>query len=86
MAFIDPAAAFTFYQVASYQGLDLNNRQLKIGLGKNAGPLPASLTLAVHSGTTRNVYVGNIEGFEPFTEDRLKRDFREFEEIELVSS
>lgn len=85
MTFIDPTAAFKFYQVASYQGLNLNNRRLKIGWGKNAGPLPASLALAVHSGATRNVYVGNIEDFETFTEDRLKRDFGEFGEIELVN-
>ena len=85
VTFIDPTAAYTFYQVASYQGLNLNNRRLKIGWGKNAGPLPASLGLAVQSGATRNVYVGNIEDFETFTEDRLKRDFGEFGEIELVN-
>jgi len=41
--------------------------------------------LAVHSGATRNVYIGNIEDFETFTEDRLKKDFGEFGEIELVN-
>lgn len=85
VTFIDPAAAFTFFQVASYQGLNLNNRRLKIGWGKNSGPLPPSLALAVHSGATRNVYVGNIEDFETFTEERLKRDFGEYGDIELVN-
>ncbi|KAG1839919.1 hypothetical protein DFJ58DRAFT_859108 [Suillus subalutaceus] len=79
VTFVDPAAAFTFYQVASYQGLTLNNRRLKIGWGKNSGPLPPSLALAVHSGATRNVYVGNIEDFELFNEEKLKRDFGELE-------
>jgi len=85
VTFIDPAAAFTFFQVGSFQGLTLNNRRLKIGWGKNSGPLPPSLALAVHSGATRNVYVGNIEDFESFSEDKLKRDFGEYGEIELVN-
>jgi len=85
VTFVDPAAAFTFYQVAAYQGLTLNNRRLKIGWGKNSGPLQATLALAVHSGATRNVYIGNIEDFETFTEDRLKRDFTEYGDIELVN-
>ncbi|KAI0043120.1 hypothetical protein FA95DRAFT_442535 [Auriscalpium vulgare] len=85
VTFIDPAAAFTFFQVASYQGLTLNNRRLKVGWGKNSGPLPPALALAVHSGATRNVYIGNIEDFETFSEERLKRDFGEYGDIELVN-
>ncbi|TDL16903.1 hypothetical protein BD410DRAFT_886375 [Rickenella mellea] len=85
VTFIDPTAAFTFFQVASFQGLTLNNRRLKIGWGKNSGPLPPALALAVHSGATRNVYVGNIEDFEKFGEERLRRDFGEFGDIELVN-
>ena len=85
VTFVDPAAAFTFFQVSSYQGLTLNNRRLKIGWGKNSGPLPPSLALAVHSGATRNVYIGNIEDFELFSEEKLKRDFGEYGDIELVN-
>ena len=85
VTFIDPAAALTFFQVASYQGLTLNNRRLKIGWGKNSGPLPPALALAVHSGATRNVYVGNIEDFDTFNDEKLKRDFGEYGEIELVN-
>lgn len=85
MTFLEPTAAFTFYQVASYQGLTLNNRRLKIGWGKNSGPLPPALALAVQGGVTRNVYVGNIEDFETFSVERLKSDFAEFGEIELVN-
>ena len=58
---------------------------MKIGCGKNSGLLPPSLTLAVHSGATRNVYVGNIEDFELFGQEKLKRDFGEYGEIELVN-
>ena len=71
--------------MASYQGLNLNNRRLKIGWGKNSGPLPPALALAVHSGATRNVYIGNVEDYETFTEERLKRDFGEYGDIELVN-
>ena len=71
--------------MASYQGLTLNNRRLKIGWGKTSGPLPPALALSVPSGATRNVYVGNIEDFETFNEEKLKRDFGEFGEIELVN-
>lgn len=63
----------------------MNNRRLKIGWGKNSGPLQPSLALAVHSGATRNVYLGNVEDFELFNEDKLKRDFGEFGDIELVN-
>ncbi|KDQ56313.1 hypothetical protein JAAARDRAFT_132569 [Jaapia argillacea MUCL 33604] len=85
VTFIDPAAALTFFQVASYQGLTLNNRRLKIGWGKNPGSLPPSLALAVHGGATRNVYIGNIEDFETFGDEKLKRDFGEYGDIELVN-
>lgn len=85
VTFVDPAASLTFFQVSSYQGLTLNNRRLKVGWGKNSGPLSPSLALAVHSGATRNVYVGNIEDFESWAEERLKKDFGEFGEIELVN-
>jgi hypothetical protein len=43
------------------------------------------LALAVHAGATRNVYIGNVEDFETFTDERLKRDFGEFGDIELVN-
>ena len=39
----------------------------------------------MHSGATRNVYVENIEDFELFGEEKLKRDFGEHGEIEFVN-
>ena len=85
MTFVDTTAAYTFYNVSTYQGLTLNNRRLKIGWGKNSGPLSPSLAVAVHSGATRNVYIGNIEDFDVFTDEKLKRDFGEYGDIELVN-
>jgi len=45
------------------------------------------VAMAVHGGATRNVYVGNIgEGeWDNFSEERLRSDFGEFGEIELVN-
>ena len=97
VTFVDPAAAFTFYQVSSYQPLTLNNRRLKVGWGKNSGPLPPALALAVHGGATRNVYIGNIavpgvengngsaNDWEYWTDEKLRREFGEYGEVELVN-
>jgi hypothetical protein len=82
--FIDPAAALTFFHAASYQVLMLNNRRLKIDWEKTLAPLPPALALAVHSDSTRNMYIGNIEDFGTFSEDKLKRDFGEYGDIKLV--
>ncbi len=34
------------------------DRRIKLGWGKNAGPLQPALTLAVHARTMHNVYIG----------------------------
>ena len=73
-----------FYRVASFQGF-LNNRRLKVGWGKNSGPLPPALAISIHSGAMRNAYIGNFEDFEAFGGERLKRDFGEFGDIELIN-
>ena|ERR1700733_6191971 len=85
VTFIDPAAAISFYNLAALTGLTLNNRRLKVGWGKHSGPLSPSLALSIQAGATRNVYVGNIEDFEKFSVEKLKRDFGEYGEIELVN-
>jgi RNA recognition motif-containing protein len=87
VTFVDPAAAFGFFQATSFHGLTINGRRVKIGWGRNTGPLPASIAVAVHGGATRNVYVGNIsqDEWDSFSEERLRNDFGEFGEIELVN-
>ena len=37
------------------------------GKDKNSGPLPLALALSVHSGTTRNMYIGNMEDVDSFS-------------------
>jgi len=57
---------------------------LKIGWGKHSGALPPAIALAVSGGASRNVYIGNLD--ETWTEERLRQDFSEYGEIELVNT
>ncbi|KAK2928618.1 RNA recognition motif domain [Fusarium oxysporum f. sp. vasinfectum] len=70
VTFIDPTAAASFYA--------LN------WLGKHSGALPPAIALAVSGGASRNVYIGNLD--ETWTEERLRQDFSEYGEIELVNT
>lgn len=84
VTFIDPTSAASFYALSNLQGLMIHNRRLKIGWGKHSGPLPPAIALAVSGGASRNVYVGNLDDSWP--EDRLRQDFSEYGEIELVNT
>ncbi|KAH8674102.1 hypothetical protein BX600DRAFT_378570 [Xylariales sp. PMI_506] len=84
VTFIDPTAAASFYALSNLQGLMIHNRRLKIGWGKHSGPLPPAIALAVSGGASRNVYIGNLD--ETWTEERLRQDFSEYGEIELVNT
>jgi RNA recognition motif-containing protein len=84
VTFIDPTSAASFYALSNMQGLMIHNRRLKIGWGKHSGALPPAIALAVSGGASRNVYVGNLD--ETWTEERLRGDFSEFGEIELVNT
>ena len=84
VTFIDPTSAASFYALSNLQGLMIHNRRLKIGWGKHSGALPPAIALAVSGGASRNVYIGNLD--ETWTEDRLRQDFQEYGEIELVNT
>lgn len=84
VTFIDPTSAASFYALSNLQGLMIHNRRLKIGWGKHSGALPAAIALAVSGGASRNVYVGNLD--ESWSEERLRQDFSEYGEIELVNT
>ncbi|KAF2736000.1 hypothetical protein EJ04DRAFT_533970 [Polyplosphaeria fusca] len=84
VTFIDPTSAASFYALSNLQGLMIHNRRLKIGWGKHSGALPPAIALAVSGGASRNVYIGNLD--ESWTEDRLRQDFSEYGEIELVNT
>ncbi|KAI8391073.1 uncharacterized protein BYT42DRAFT_610333 [Radiomyces spectabilis] len=83
VAFVDPALALHFYNQAVYHGLVIKNRRLKVGWGKPS-TLPAAVITAVQNGGSRNVYLGNID--DTITEEKLKQDFSEYGEIELVNT
>lgn len=84
VTFIDPTAAASFYALSNVQGLMIHNRRLKIGWGKHSGALPPAIALAVSGGASRNVYIGNLD--DSWTEERLRQDFSEYGEIELVNT
>lgn len=84
VTFIDPTSAASFYALSNIQGLMIHNRRLKIGWGKHSGGLPPAIALAVSGGASRNVYIGNLD--EAWTEERLRQDFSEYGEIELVNA
>lgn len=84
VTFIDPTSAASFYALSNLQGLMIHNRRLKIGWGKHSGGLPPAIALAVSGGASRNVYVGNLD--ETWTEERLRQDFQEYGEIELINT
>ncbi|CAJ0647941.1 16666_t:CDS:2 [Entrophospora sp. SA101] len=84
ITFIDPNSASSFMYLAQQVGVVIKNRRLKIGWGKNLGPLPGHIQIAVTTqSASRNVYVGQID--ENMTEEKLRRDFQEYGEIELVN-
>lgn len=86
VTFVDPNAALAFYHLASYQGIMIHNRRLKIGWGKHSGPLSPAIQFAVQAGGSRNVYIGNIDDPDFLTEEKIRSDFSQYGEIETVNS
>ncbi|CAD6910572.1 unnamed protein product [Tilletia controversa] len=86
VTFVDPNAALAFFHLSSYQGIMIHNRRLKIGWGKHSGPLSPAIAMAVQAGGSRNVYIGNIDDPQLFNVEKLKRDFGDFGEVELVNT
>ncbi|PWN46015.1 hypothetical protein IE81DRAFT_344083 [Ceraceosorus guamensis] len=86
VTFVDANAALAFYHLASFSGIMIHNRRLKIGWGKHSGPLSPAIAMAVQAGGSRNVYVGNIENPDMLTAEKLRKDFGEYGDIELVNS
>ncbi|KAL1918707.1 uncharacterized protein VTP21DRAFT_2729 [Calcarisporiella thermophila] len=84
VTFIEPSSAAVFYQHANDNGVVLHGRRLRPGWGKPS-PLPTAIATAIQQqGATRNVYVGGIDP-ALVTEAKLREDFGEFGEVELVN-
>ncbi|KAK0522636.1 hypothetical protein OC834_005718 [Tilletia horrida] len=86
VTFVDPNAALAFFHLSSYQGIMIHNRRLKIGWGKHSGPLSPAIAMAVQAGGSRNVYIGNIDDPQLFNVEKLRRDFGDFGDVELVNT
>ncbi|KAI7869309.1 hypothetical protein BDF14DRAFT_1684441, partial [Spinellus fusiger] len=83
VTFVDAAAAIAVYNHANTTGLVVKGRRVKVGWGK-PNSIPSAVVMAVQGGASRNVYVGGIE--ESVTEEKLREDFSEFGEIELINT
>lgn len=82
VTFVDPHVASIFLNQALHHCIVIKNRRLKVGWGKPVA-LPINVIYAVQNGGSRNVYVGNID--DTITEEKLKHDFSEYGDIELVN-
>ncbi|KAF6012017.1 hypothetical protein HII13_001819 [Brettanomyces bruxellensis] len=60
---------------------------VKVGWGKNSGPLPDSISLAVANGASRNIYIGGLDKIPEiaFTQEKLYHDFKPFGDIEQIN-
>lgn len=85
ITFIDPIAAAQFFAMCQLHGLTIHNRRIKVGWGKHSGPLSNALSLAVSNGASRNIYVGNINDFNYYNQDKLRQDFSTFGDIEQIN-
>lgn len=85
VTFVDSNAAVAFYHTATFQGIALHNRRLKVGWGKHSGPPSPGIAMVVQAGGSRNVYIGQIDDLETFDEAKIRHDFSQYGEIELVN-
>jgi len=63
--------------------LHIKKRIVKVGWGKVSSQLNQQVAKAVQNNASRNGYLGNIN--ETITEEKLKQDFSEYGEVELIN-
>ncbi|KAI8048652.1 hypothetical protein BDF22DRAFT_623618, partial [Syncephalis plumigaleata] len=85
VSFITADSAADFYRRALHPGLVVKHQRLRPGWGRPR-PLPAEVMRAVSVGASRNVYLGGLDDARVFTVERLRDDFAEYGEIELVNT
>ncbi|KAI9347726.1 hypothetical protein BDR26DRAFT_799495 [Obelidium mucronatum] len=83
VTFIDPMVAHALFLRGSNEGVVIKGKRVKIGWGKPAPFMPSNIFNALQKGATRNVYVGPLDA--TMTEQRLRTDFGEFGEVELIN-
>ncbi|KAG2226137.1 hypothetical protein INT45_011754 [Circinella minor] len=83
VTFVDPMSAMALYNHAQTNGLVVKGRRVKVGWGKPAN-IHSAVIMAVQSGASRNIYLGNME--EGIDEKKLRKDFEQYGEIELINT
>jgi hypothetical protein len=79
VTFADPIQATHFYHQATSYGLMIKQKKVKVSWGRGNNFVHPSLMNAVMAGgATRIVYIGGVEDFELFNEQRLREDFEPF--------
>ncbi|KAL9551466.1 hypothetical protein MBANPS3_004256 [Mucor bainieri] len=82
VTFMDPETALKVHNHASTTGFIIKGRKARVGWGKPS-QIPGAYLLAYHNGATRNVYLGGID--DKFSAEKLRADFSQYGEIELVN-
>ncbi|EIE82949.1 hypothetical protein RO3G_07654 [Rhizopus delemar RA 99-880] len=83
VSFMDAGTAISVFNYANSQGLVIKGKRVRVGWGKPS-TIPSQVAQAIQQGATRNVYIGGID--ETVNEDKLRQDFEQFGEIELVNT
>ncbi|KAJ3204735.1 hypothetical protein HDU67_009346 [Dinochytrium kinnereticum] len=82
VTFVDPNAALALVNRGNHEGVVIKGKRVKVAWGK-ASALPMNVATVVQGGASRNVYIGSLDG--SVNEERLRKDFSEYGEIELVN-
>ncbi|KAF9351408.1 hypothetical protein BGX26_010579 [Mortierella sp. AD094] len=83
VTFVDPKAAAAFLDSATNHNFLVKARRLKVGWGEKVNTLSNEVIQAFSSGATRNVYIGGV--VDVADEEKLRKDFSEFGEVEMVN-
>lgn len=82
VSFMDAETAMTVYNHAATTGFVIKGRKVRVGWGK-PNSIPPQVAIAFQNGATRNIYIGGID--DNFSVEKLRTDFSEFGEVELVN-
>lgn len=79
VTFVDPIQATYFYHQATSYGLMIKHKKVKVSWGRgNNFVHPSVLNAVMVGGATRIVYIGGVEDFDAYNEQRLRDDFGTF--------
>ncbi|KAL2312010.1 RNA-binding protein [Schizosaccharomyces pombe] len=82
VTFITYSAANAFHDYLAEEEVLLHGRRIKVGWGKESGPLPRVLEDSILMGASRNVYFSHIS--DSLTTEELELILRQYGEIESI--